>query len=85
MACDVVDPELKMENGQVLFNIIVGLTGAIGGWVLNNISKTIDRLDEDVRTMPLNYVTRVDYRADIEEIKTMLNRINDKLDEKADK
>jgi hypothetical protein len=35
--------------------------------------------------MPLTYVTRVDYRADIEEIKAMLNRINDKLDAKADK
>jgi hypothetical protein len=31
------------------------------------------------------YVTRADYRADIDEIKAMLNRINDKLDEKADK
>jgi hypothetical protein len=30
-------------------------------------------------------VTRADYRADIEEIKAMLNRINDKLDAKADK
>jgi hypothetical protein len=30
-------------------------------------------------------VTRADYRADIDEIKTMLMRINDKLDDKADK
>jgi hypothetical protein len=33
----------------------------------------------------LTYVTRADYRADIEEIKAMLMRINDKLDAKADK
>jgi len=56
-----------------------------GGWILNNISRSIERLDKDVRNMPLTYVTRADYRADIDEIKTMLMRINDKLDAKADK
>lgn len=74
-----------MEDGQILFNIIVGLAGVFGGWILNNISRSIERLDKDVRQMPLTYVTRADYRADIEEIKAMLNRINDKLDAKADK
>jgi hypothetical protein len=74
-----------MGEGQALFNIIVGIAGVFGGWILNNISRSIDRLDRDVRAMPLTYVTRVDYRADIDEIKAMLNRINDKLDEKADK
>lgn len=74
-----------MDDGQILFNIIVGLAGVFGGWILNNISRSIERLDKDVRQMPLTYVTRVDYRADIEEIKSMLNRINDKLDDKADK
>jgi len=74
-----------MEDGQVLFNIIIGIAGVFGGWILNNISRSIERLDKDVRQMPLTYVTRVDYRADIEEIKMMLNRINDKLDGKVDK
>lgn len=74
-----------MDDGQILFNIIVGIAGVFGGWILNNISRSIERLDKDVRQMPLTYVTRADYRADIEEIKAMLNRINDKLDEKADK
>ena len=36
-------------------------------------------------TNELTYVTRADYRADIDEIKSMLMRINDKLDDKADK
>jgi hypothetical protein len=74
-----------MEDGQILFNIIIGIAGLFGGWILNNISRSIERLDKDVRAMPLTYVTRADYRADIEEIKTMLMRINDKLDAKADK
>ena len=74
-----------MDDGQILFNIIIGIAGVFGGWILNNISRSIERLDKDVRALPLTYVTRADYRADIEEIKAMLNRINDKLDEKADK
>jgi hypothetical protein len=74
-----------MEDGQILFNIIIGIAGLFGGWILNNISRSIERLDKDVRAMPLTYVTRADYRADIEEIKAMLMRINDKLDAKADK
>jgi hypothetical protein len=56
-----------------------------GGWILNNISRSIERLDKDVRQMPLTYVTRIDYRADIDEVKQILGRIWDKLDDKADK
>jgi len=74
-----------MDDGQILFNIIIGVAGTFGGWILNNISRSIERLDKDVRALPLTYVTRADYRADIDEIKTMLMRINDKLDDKADK
>lgn len=73
------------DQGQILFNIIVGIAGVFGGWILNNISRSIERLDRDVRAMPLTYVTRVDYRVDIDEIKAMLMRINDKLDDKEDK
>ena len=73
------------EQGQILFNIVVGVAGMFGGWILNNISRSIERLDKDVRAMPLTYVTRVDYRANIDEIKAMLMRINDKLDDKEDK
>lgn len=72
-------------DGQSLFNTLVALATFMGGWILNNISRSIRVLDKDVRQMPLTYVTRADYRADIEEIKTMLNRISDKMDEKADK
>ena len=72
-------------DGQMLFNSLVALAGFLGGWVLNNISRSISVLDRDVRNMPLTYVTRADYRADIGEIKSVLNRIYDRLDHKADK
>jgi len=73
-----------METQQ-LFNIALGLAAFFGGWVLNNITKAIERLDLDVRAMPSTYVSKDDYRRDIDEIKEMLAKIFDKLDTKADK
>lgn len=70
---------------QILFNIAVSLAGAMGGWILNNIYRSIERLDTDVRAMPINYVTRDDYRADMRDVKDMLGKIFDKLDGKVDK
>ena len=70
---------------QVLFNIAVSLAGFFGGWILNRIYVALDRLDSDVRNMPSQYVGRDDYRADIKDIRDMLGKIFDKLDNKADK
>ena len=70
---------------QVLFNIVVGVAAFFGGWSLNQITRSIERLDKDVRNMPLNYVTQTTYQRDIDDIKSMLGKIFDKLDEKADK
>jgi len=70
---------------QVLFNIAVSLAGFLGGWVLNNIYRSLERLDTDVRAMPHMYVGREDYRNDMRDIKDMLGKIFDKLDGKVDK
>lgn len=73
-----------MDNQQ-LFNILMGLVTFLGGWVLNNITKAIDRLDKDVRDLPHDYVAKDDYHRDVTEMKEMLNKIFDKLDSKQDK
>lgn len=70
---------------QVLFNIIVGVAAFFGGWSLNQITRSIERLDKDVRNMPHTYVTQSTYQRDIDDIKNMLGKIFDKLDEKMDK
>jgi len=70
---------------QILFNIAVAIAGFFGGWILNNISRTMNKLDDDVRTMPLNYVTKDDYKSDISEIKGMLAEIYRELRNKADR
>lgn len=70
---------------QVLFNLAVGLAAGFGGWALNNISRALERLDSDVRSLPHNYVTRDDYREELREIKGILRQIFERLDGKADR
>jgi len=74
-----------MMDYQVLFNIAVAIAGFFGGWTLNRIYIAIDRLDGDVRNMPHNYISKDDYKTDIRDIRDMLGKIFDKLDNKADK
>jgi hypothetical protein len=72
-------------DSQTMFNIGISLIGFLGGWTLNRIYQAIDRLDKDVRDMPRVYVSKDDYKSDLSDIKSMLNKIFDKLDTKADK
>jgi hypothetical protein len=74
-----------MNEVQMGFNILVGLVAFLGGWVLNNITKTLDRLDQDVRNLPKNYVIKEDYRRDIDELKSICHQIFDRLESKVDK
>ena len=74
-----------MDDMQVLFNIVLGVAAFLGGWTVNNLTRSIERLDKDLRSMPLTYVTQTTYQRDIDDIKSMLGKIFDKLDEKMDK
>jgi len=81
---------------QVLFNIAFGIAGVFGGWVLNNITKSVERLDTDVRAMPHTYVTKGDWKDAMREMKEEMrsgfdkidanfNNVFSKLDQKGDK
>ena len=70
---------------QSLVNIGITVAGCFGGWVLNRIMTSLDRLDSDVKDLPNKYIRRDDYIRDVSEIKAMLKGIYDKLDAKADK
>jgi hypothetical protein len=72
-------------DGQFLFNLVVGVAAFFGGWTLNNITRMLNRIDDDIRNMPHVYVSKDDYKIDIAEIKGMLSKIFDRLDNKADK
>jgi hypothetical protein len=70
---------------QSAFNLAIGVSAFFGGFLLNKIWSAIERLDSDVRELPKVYVTKVDYKDDVHEIKAMLAKIYDKLEAKADK
>jgi hypothetical protein len=72
-------------DAQTLINIGLGLIGFFGGWVINSITRAVERLDSDVRSLQKDYVTKNDYHRDIDEIKAICKQIFDKLDAKADK
>lgn len=65
---------------QILFNIAFGAAGFFGGWVLNNLSKSIERLDADVRAMPHTYVSRDDWKDAMKEMKEEMRSGFDKID-----
>ena len=81
---------------QVLFNLAVGTAGVFGGWVLSRIYVSIDRLDADVRKIPVNYVQKDDFKTAVADIKNdirsgfqqvdrSLSVLFDRINEKADK
>lgn len=70
---------------QFLINILFAAAGAAFGWILNSISRSIVRIEDRISEMPMIYVNRDDYRADIGDIKNMLGKIFDRLDQKADR
>jgi len=45
----------------------------------------LNRIDDDIRDIPHIYVSKDDYKTDIAEIKGMLGKIFDRLENKADK
>lgn len=76
-------------DSQHIFDVLFGLVCAMGGAVLKtmwadmkSMTRTIAELEQKLTR---DYVRRDDYRDDITEMKGMLIRIFDKLDEKQDK
>ena len=75
----------QIMPGPNVINMAIVLGGRHFGWRGALASVAIDRLDSDVRSLPLNYVTLDHYRSDMRDIKDMLGKIFDKLDNKVDK
>lgn len=73
-----------MDNQQ-LFNLVVSVAGFLAIYVINNLTRTIQKLEDKVNELPHTYVAKDDYRSDITEIKQILKQIFDKLDNKQDK
>jgi len=76
-------------DAQTLINAAIGCACAAAGWWLRILWEAQQRLQRDLHKietdMPKVYVLKDDYHKDIDEIKSMLGKIFDKLDGKADK
>lgn len=83
-------------DAQSFFNVAVGLSGALGGFILKLIWDAIKSLQATDTSMASdlsalrvlvagNYVSRVEYRDDMANVMDSLKRIEDKLGDKADK
>jgi hypothetical protein len=74
---------------QDLVNLVIGVAGAAMGWMLKVVWDSIRLLQDDMKTLEralhTKYVSKDDYRADIQDIKAMVKAIFDRLERKADK
>jgi len=64
---------------------VVSVAGFLAVYTLNGLTRKIQRLEDELKTLPHDYVQKDDYRADMRDVKELLKQIFDKLDGKADK
>lgn len=87
---------MTTENFQMFFNVAVTLIGFLGGWVLNSLKTSIEALQkadtaltEKVQAVEVlvagSYVKRDDLDKLSDVLFAKLDRIEAKLDHKADK
>jgi len=74
---------------QSIFNAIVAGVMAVIGWFARELWTAAKEFKSDLaklrEELPKVYVTKDDFREDMREIKNMLGKIFDKLENKADK
>lgn len=74
---------------QSMINFAGGTVVAAGGWFARQIWDAVTELRRDLHQievdLPSHYVKKAEYAADVIEVKTLLQKIFDKLDQKADK
>jgi len=74
---------------QTIIDIIAGAVLAALGWFANEMWTAMKELRQDVHdlevTLPSKYVRREEFSEGIKEIKDLLGKIFDKLDNKVDK
>ena len=67
-----------MEMTDIFLGLVT-LVVVMLGWFLNRLADTVDKLEQNMsncqNNMPLNYVLKSDYKADMAEIKQMLSDI----------
>ena len=76
-------------NNQDLINALLGGGFTVLGWFARELWAAVKELKADLgklrEDLPKEYVARDDYREDIRDIKSMLAKIFEKLEQKADR
>ena len=76
-------------NNQDLINALLGGGFTVLGWFARELWAAVKELKSDLaklrEDLPKEYVARDDYREDIRDIKSMLAKIFEKLEQKADR
>ena len=70
---------------QQTINLILGACMAVAGWFARELWTAVQDLKTDLSKLPTIYVARLDYKDDMREVKEMLSKIFDRLENKADK
>lgn len=74
---------------QGIINLAAGASLAVMGWFARQLWEAVAKLRKDVHdievALPSNYVRRDEFGDSVKEIKEMLGKIFDKLDNKQDK
>lgn len=74
---------------QTLINIATGIVIAIAGWLARVLWDAVEKLKADIHELevhlPTHYIRRDEFNEGLKEIKESLNKILDKLENKADK
>ena len=74
---------------QALINVGLFAISSATGWFAREMWNAVKELKSDLsklrEELPKSYVARDDYKGDIKEIKDMLTRLFDRIDNKADK
>jgi cell fate (sporulation/competence/biofilm development) regulator YmcA (YheA/YmcA/DUF963 family) len=70
---------------QQTINLILSSCMAVAGWFARELWTAVQELKNDLSKLPLVYVARQDYKDDMREVKEMLGKIFDRLENKVDK
>lgn len=72
-------------EAQSLINIIAALAAFFAGWMINSITRSIEKIEDKLNAVPVDYVSKNDYKDDLKRVYEMLDKIFARLDDKADK
>ena len=81
-------PGMVLDH-QVIINAVLGVLLALVGWFARQVWDSVKDLQREIRDievdLPRNYIRRDEFMDNMREIKDMLGKIFDRLDNKADK